>query len=618
MYLPDINLTESLQKDGCLQPENFDCEKQIMPYVRGRGRFSGLLKKIDSIKNSAVSPETFSKFFNKHIFIHCPNVTDGLLAAVLMYDAISAKCGTNCYISENIIDRSRKPAAANCAGNIPVNPQPAQLFFVPPNVRGVRNGFNSTYINDGYDDTDDSDFFEDDDEYDYDGADTEIAAELFFYHSSDPDEMREHDPGGKNLCIFIYSDEDMERKRKRPDPPVSAMAAAPAPNPVSDFRQEAAKLHCSYIGIPPDSKEDLKRYMLNYFAQQMFVTSKVSKQLERLLSFPYIRNEAQAMAAARNIINRHIENCGDDQNLIPSDFSDYFAVGNENSRSRKDRIVGLERERKALDGMTDMLMFNIERKSMKLSEDDVSCNMVFAGPPGTAKTTLARIFAKKLSDLGVIPGEKNFRECRKSDIVGQYVGQTAGKVDALFREMDEAGGGVIFFDEIYSISEQNATCYDIEALNCITQNIENYRGSVFCIFAGYENKLREFIEKNPGLSSRISATIIFSGYSDEMLCEIFNSFMAAENLKAEGEYEALLREFFLYLRRKKGDSFGNGREARNLFEAAKRVMASRIYAGKKRDAKTMSTVLASDIKTAAEELLTAVINEKHGSFRIGF
>ena len=645
MYLPKIDLTKSLQNNGCLQPEGIDCEREIMPYVLGRKRFDGLLQKLKSIKNSTVSSDTFGRSFNKHIFIHCANTNDGLLAAVLTYNAISVKCGASCCLSENIIDRSRTPAAPDLGGNMPVNPQPAKFIFAPPgsDLRNIRGSCGSMYVNNSSDSyIDDDDFYEDDDDLYEDDDDfyevddnlyeddddrignkydmnTEITAELFFCHSFDPDELREHDPNRENLCIFIYSDEDIEKeekKRKRIDSMMPSMSAAPAPSPFQDPKQEAAKLHCTYIEIPPDSKEELKGHMLDFLAKQKYDTSKVTKQLERLVSFPYIRNEAQAVAAAKNIISKHIENCGDLQKLTPFDFSDYFPA--EKKSGSKDNIVGLEKERKILDSMTDMLMFNIERKSMKLSEEDVSCNMVFAGPPGTAKTTLARLFAKKLADLGVIPGDKNFRECRKSDIVGQYVGQTANKVDTLFREMEEAGGGVIFFDEIYSISEQNATCYDTEALTCITQNIENCRGSVFCIFAGYEAKMREFIAKNQGLSSRISAMIIFSEYSDEALCHIFNSFITTDNLKISGECETILRSFFSSLRKKKGESFGNGREARNLFEAAKRVMASRIYAGKQRSANAMSTMLASDIQTAAEELLNGVINEEKRSVRIGF
>ena len=71
-----------------------------------------------------------------------------------------------------------------------------------------------------------------------------------------------------------------------------------------------------------------------------------------------------------------------------------------------------------------------------------------------------------------------------------------------FSEMAENGGGVIFFDEIYTLSEENATIFDKEAVTCITQNMENFRGNVFCIFAGYENKMTEFLSSNPGMKSR--------------------------------------------------------------------------------------------------------------------
>lgn len=244
--------------------------------------------------------------------------------------------------------------------------------------------------------------------------------------------------------------------------------------------------------------------------------------------------------------------------------------------------------------------------------------MVFAGQPGTAKTTVAREFAKVLAERGIIPSTENFRECRKSDIVGQYVGHTAQKVDSLFQELHSKGGGVIFFDEIYTLSEKNNTSFDTEAINCITQNMENYRSSVFCIFAGYRGKMSDFINSNPGMSSRITTTINFATYDNSALCNIFDSIIRKNKFTVIGEYHDEINSFFDKLREMKGDNFGNGREARNLFDNAKRCAANRVISSKRLTKSMLSIITSEDIRTAAEEITASLIEEKSKSSPIGF
>ena len=66
-----------------------------------------------------------------------------------------------------------------------------------------------------------------------------------------------------------------------------------------------------------------------------------------------------------------------------------------------------------------------------------------------------------------------------------------------------ARGGILFIDEAYSLVEDNRT-YGAEAINTIVQEMENYRDEVIVIFAGYPEKMKEFLEQNEGLASRIA------------------------------------------------------------------------------------------------------------------
>ena len=106
--------------------------------------------------------------------------------------------------------------------------------------------------------------------------------------------------------------------------------------------------------------------------------------------------------------------------------------------------------------------------------------MMFSGNPGTAKTTVARLLSKILKDEDAIESGR-FVECGRQDLVGKYVGWTAHIVEEKFKE---AMGGILFIDEAYALVDDSNT-YGAEAINCITQMMENYRNDVIVIFAGY-------------------------------------------------------------------------------------------------------------------------------------
>ena len=114
--------------------------------------------------------------------------------------------------------------------------------------------------------------------------------------------------------------------------------------------------------------------------------------------------------------------------------------------------------------------------------------MVFTGNPGTAKTTVARLFADILRDNKILP-EGALIEAGRSDLVGEYVGQTAPKVKSLFRR---AKGNVLFIDEAYSLVDGRRGLYGDEAINTLVQEMENNREDTIVILAGYPDKMQQF------------------------------------------------------------------------------------------------------------------------------
>ena len=144
-------------------------------------------------------------------------------------------------------------------------------------------------------------------------------------------------------------------------------------------------------------------------------------------------------------------------------------------------------------------------------------HMVFTGNPGTAKTTVARLFAQIMKENGLLP-VGDLIEVGRADLVGKYVGWTAPTVKAKFAA---AKGSVLFIDEAYSLVDDKDGLFGDEAINTIVQEMENQRDDTVVIFAGYPDKMEQFLKKNPGLRSRIAFHIPFEDYKPAELLDIF-------------------------------------------------------------------------------------------------
>lgn len=152
---------------------------------------------------------------------------------------------------------------------------------------------------------------------------------------------------------------------------------------------------------------------------------------------------------------------------------------------------------------------------------------------------------------GTIKGDA-FRECVKSDIVGQFVGWTAANVDKMFKDMAEAGGGVLFLDEAYTYTEKDSTCFDKEAINCIVQGMENHR-EVMCIFAGYKEPMQAFVQANPGLRSHIGFVFEFGDYNSDAMYAIAQYQAKTLGFELPDGSAEVLTVYFTELKRLQGD-----------------------------------------------------------------
>ncbi|MFH1197577.1 MAG: AAA family ATPase [bacterium] len=227
--------------------------------------------------------------------------------------------------------------------------------------------------------------------------------------------------------------------------------------------------------------------------------------------------------------------------------------------------------------------------------DKFGSHILFLGNPGTGKTTVARIFSKIYSALGIL-AKGHLVEIDRQGLVAGYIGQTAEKTTA---KINEAMGGTLFIDEAYSLvtSGNNSSDFGKEAIDTLLKRMEDDRGKFIVIAAGYTDEMKKFVESNPGIQSRFNKTFTFEDYSPDELFEITQRKLTAEMIKLSEGAEIELKKYYNEIFRNRDKAFGNGRTVRDLVEKAKRNMLLRLadLTVEERKASDTKIILIEDI-----------------------
>ena len=281
-----------------------------------------------------------------------------------------------------------------------------------------------------------------------------------------------------------------------------------------------------------------------------------------------------------------------------------------------DEFIGLEKVKDQVARLKSAVAMELVRKQRGLEVAQRTHNLVFTGPPGTGKTTIARVIAKIYCGLGLLKKE-NIREVHRADLIGQHIGETEAKTNAI---IDSALDGVLFLDEAYALVATGAkNDFGLVAIDTLLARMENDRDRLVVIIAGYRADLDRFLDTNQGLRSRFTRSIDFPSYKPAELIEIAN-FMAAKRDSAF-EPAALenLEALFVGLansskpdaagvERRGLDIAGNGRFVRNVVEKSEEEREFRLdhsehaETGEFTDEELM-TITAGDVRNSVEPLL---------------
>lgn len=284
-------------------------------------------------------------------------------------------------------------------------------------------------------------------------------------------------------------------------------------------------------------------------------------------------------------------------------------------------IVGQQEMKETLCKLGAVFSYSQKRRLYDLNTAEIHKVFAFIGPPGTAKTTAARYFARMMSEEGVLSGHR-IAYVTGTQLKAKYVGQTAAKVHDIFMDND-----IIIIDEAYSLVNYNETSrtdsFSQEALAQLCIEVEDHSHDKLIIFAGYggdiddkHNKMKKFLDENPGISSRITFTVNFSSYNEYEMLDIFELLARNANYRLEEGWREILVEFFK--ERINAPNFGNGREARRLLEHSMSIAAQKYiewerslpqFASEgereKEEVDRLTMLTCDDLKLAVKEFLYA-------------
>ena len=254
-----------------------------------------------------------------------------------------------------------------------------------------------------------------------------------------------------------------------------------------------------------------------------------------------------------------------------------------------DSLVGLDNVKQMLRDLVSLMRFK-SKAGDDLKVKETNLHMVFLGNPGTGKTTVARMVAGILYNLGYIKQNKLI-EVSSKDLIGQYVGQTAPKTMGV---IEKALGGVLFVDEAYALASKpgaSGSQFNEECIATLIQAMENYRDNLVVIFAGYTKEMDAFLKSNSGIVSRIGYTMEFKDYTVDELIAIFKSMFKKSGFTVEKKAIDKTKEIIEEYRYAEG--FGNARFVRNLYE--KTIIKHATNTQDAKSKKVLRTITAEDI-----------------------
>lgn len=282
----------------------------------------------------------------------------------------------------------------------------------------------------------------------------------------------------------------------------------------------------------------------------------------------FVRNIVEN--AIMDASKKYLTNKSREIDMLERDNFNFKAKAKFNLEEKLKGIIGLDEVKDLLRSQYKLLVAQEKRKSVGVNTKiEQNLNMVFAGNPGTGKTSIARLVAEMLNSMGLLKGGQLI-ETDRSGFVSDIKGQTAKKTEEQFKE---AIGGILFIDEAYTLANDDL---GREAVETLLKLIEDYSKEVIVILAGYEEEMEEFFDVNIGLKSRFPLWTTFQDYNPNELLEMSIKLIESSGFKLSKNAYVSLKNSFVDIYKNADATSGNGRMVRNYVEKLIRNQSIRI------------------------------------------
>jgi AAA+ superfamily predicted ATPase len=268
------------------------------------------------------------------------------------------------------------------------------------------------------------------------------------------------------------------------------------------------------------------------------------------------------------------------QDDIPEEYRDVITrkvPSSDDLFAELNDLIGIEPVKNWLTRQVARIQYEQLRNQTKgaISDQFLVQHLIFVGNPGTGKTTVARMIGEIYHKLGLLRSG-HLVEVSMPDLIAGYVGQTTGKV---MEQVENAIGGVLFIDEAYALVRNNSLfqgSFGHEVVDTLVKAIEDYRGQLLVIMAGYPNEMEVLLRSNPGLRSRFAPPIPFPDFDEQQMQQILEAMVKKDGFKLTDEVRDAAIQQVLFTRSQDPSGFGNAREIRSTYERMKDNLAYRV------------------------------------------